>query len=65
MKIFITNTFNIFDFKTEAEVNRSTPKGEERMAGLSARKAAEWRRLWDNFVKIQMELKKLYDSTPN
>ena len=65
MKIFIRNFAGVYFFQTEAETNRGKPEGDERMAAVSARKGAEWRKLFNQFSELQGELKKLYEGTPD
>ena len=65
MNIFIKKILNVYFFSTEAEVNRSKPVLDERMAAVSARLGATWRKTFDAFVALQEELEKLYENTPN
>lgn len=65
MKIFIREHMGVYFFQTEAEVNRGVVKGDEHMAAVSARKGAEWRRIFTQFVELQEQLKRLYEGTPN
>ena len=67
MKIFIKKFKDeeLFGFTSEADRNEGSPHKNEEMAGVSARKVKTWKQIFNDFIKVQEELKKLYENTPN
>jgi hypothetical protein len=64
MKVFIRKFEQdvLYGFSDEAERNENRPRKDEKMAGVSARKVAEWRRIIKQFTQMQNELLGLYES---
>lgn len=67
MKIFIKKFKDeeLYGFTSEADRNESSPHEGEEMAGVSARKVKEWKKIFNDFIKVQEELTKLYENTAN
>lgn len=67
MKIFIKkfNDETLYGFADEAQRNEDTPRKDERMAGVSARKVKQWRKIIADFVALQNELSEMYENKVN
>ena len=66
MKIFIKEiNAQLYKFADEAMRNEDRPRENERMAGVSARKVAEWKKIINQFIEVQSELMTLYENKAN